>query len=79
MPETGRTYTLQKNRGIIMRTFFIISSLLFATMTFVGCENDGPAEEAGEAVDEAAQDVGNAIEDACEDVKEGAGASDQDC
>jgi predicted small secreted protein len=62
-----------------MRTFLIISSLLFTTMTVVGCENDGPVEEAGEAVDEAAQDIGNAVEDACEDAKEGAGASDQDC
>ena len=62
-----------------MRTLLIISSLLFTTMALAGCENDGPVEEAGEAVDEAAQDIGNAVEDACEDVKEGAGASDQDC
>lgn len=28
-----------------------------------GCENEGPAEEAGEAVDDAADDVGDAVDD----------------
>ena len=58
-----------------------IYAMLLATLTFsvVGCEQKGPAEKAGEKVDEAITDTGNAIEDACEDVKEGMGAKDEDC
>ena len=41
--------------------------------------NDGPAERAGERVDEVSTDVGNAVEDKCEEMKEGAGAEDADC
>lgn len=40
----------------------------------VGCENEGPAERAGENLDEAAEsvrdearDMGNRVEDACEE------------
>lgn len=64
--------------------------LLLAVVTafsITACDqNDGMAEKAGEAMDEAgenvekaATDAGNAIEDACEDAKEGAGAKDTDC
>lgn len=35
--------------------FFIVSSMVFLP----ACDNDGPAEEAGEAVDEAVEDVTN--------------------
>ncbi|MEQ9562044.1 MAG: hypothetical protein RLN69_05945 [Woeseiaceae bacterium] len=68
-----------------------IHTLLLATIVAVfglaGCDNDdGPAEKAGQAVDnagqeikDAASDVGNAVEDACEDVKEGVDAEDTDC
>lgn len=45
----------------------------------VGCEDKGPMEKAGEAVDEAATDAGNAIEDTCEEAKKKAGAEDTDC
>jgi len=58
--------------------------LLLTFMT--GCDNQGPAERAGEKVDEvfenareSGKDLGNAIEDACEDIKEEAGAEDKDC
>jgi hypothetical protein len=45
-----------------------------------GCDaDDGPAEETGQALDDAATDARNAVEDACEDVKEGADADDTDC
>ncbi len=63
--------------------------LLFTVGSFAiaGCDNDdGPAERAGERLDEAGEelreagrDAGNAIEDACEDVKEGVDAEDTDC
>ncbi|HVL01004.1 MAG TPA: hypothetical protein VM553_14380 [Dongiaceae bacterium] len=44
-----------------------------------GCEKEGPAERAGEKVDNATTDIGNKIEDACEDAKESAGADDTRC
>lgn len=62
--------------------------LLIATaLAIFGCDaDDGPAEKAGKALDDAgdtiedaAHDVGDAVEDACEDVKEGADADDTDC
>jgi hypothetical protein len=38
--------------------------MAFGTLTFTtGC-NEGPAEDAGEAIDDAAEDAGDAIEDA---------------
>lgn len=61
--------------------------LIIGSFAVAGCDrNEGPAEEAGEAMDEAgerlqdtAEDAGNAVEDACEDMKEGVDAEDTDC
>ncbi len=39
--------------------------LLTGSLALAGCEeDDGPAEEAGEAIDEAVQDTERAVEDA---------------
>lgn len=62
-----------------MKTSLTMAALLLTGILAAGCDNDGPMENAGEAIDEAATDIGNAAEDACEDVKEGAGAADTDC
>jgi hypothetical protein len=35
-----------------------------------GCEREGPAERAGEAIDEAIEDAGEAIEDAGEAIED---------
>lgn len=43
------------------------------------CDNDGPAEELGENIDNAAESVGDTLDDACEDVKEATGANNDDC
>ncbi|GAC16714.1 hypothetical protein [Aliiglaciecola lipolytica] len=64
-----------------MKTFKqTLQILLIAGSVFAiaACEQ-GPAEDAGEKVDEMVTDAGNAIEDACEDVKEGVKAEDKDC
>lgn len=57
-----------------------LASILVAMFLITGCEQDGPAEEFGENVDEAgenirdaAEDAGDEIEEACED------ATDEDC
>ncbi|NNE60458.1 MAG: hypothetical protein HKN35_06175 [Woeseia sp.] len=69
-----------------MRTTLKLSSLLLTGLLLVACEQDGPAERAGEAIDDAADEIGDAgddfgdaIEDACEEVKDGVDAEDQDC
>lgn len=36
----------------------------------VGCAEDGPAEEAGEKIDEAVENTGDAMEDAADDAEE---------
>lgn len=66
-----------------LRTMIV---LMFLSMLAAGCERDGPAERAGEKLDEAYEDVresgedlGNAVEDACEKLKDQAGAEDDDC
>lgn len=58
-----------------MRTSLKIISLFLTGLLLVACEQDGPAEQAGEAVDDAADelsdagnDVGDAIEDAGDDM-----------
>lgn len=52
----------------------LIAAMMIATFALVACEPDGPAERAGEALDEAgdsvrdaADDVRNDIEDVCEE------------
>lgn len=62
-----------------MRNSIFILALILTAMLAIGCDREGPAERAGEKIDEAAEDVGNAVEDACEDAKEAAGAEDEDC
>lgn len=58
-----------------------VKSILMIALTIglFGCGQDGPAENAGEKMDEAATDAGNAIEDSCEEAKRKAGAEDTRC
>lgn len=62
-----------------MKKQITMLTLILAAFLTVACEQQGPAERAGEQIDEAAEDVANAAEDACEDAKEAAGADDTDC
>lgn len=62
-----------------MRKSILFLAIVLMTFMIVACERQGPAERAGEKIDEAATDVANAAEDACEDAKEAAGADDTDC
>lgn len=47
----------------------MVTLLLFA---FTACEQEGPAERAGENIDEAVEDAGEALEDAGDAIEEGA-------
>ncbi|MCW8108260.1 hypothetical protein OPS25_07110 [Alteromonas ponticola] len=57
-----------------------LKTLLVAgfAMSLAACD-EGPAEDAGEELDEVVTDAGNAVEDACEDAKENMDADDEDC
>ena len=70
---------------ISMKKFGTTTLAIFFAMGLSAC-SEGPAEEAGENIDEivedagnAVEDAGNAVEDACEDVKEATDAKDKDC
>lgn len=45
----------------------LMTPLAFAT---IGCEDDGPAEEVGEQIDEAGDEVGDNLEEAGDEVEE---------
>lgn len=62
-----------------MNIYKLLIAAILTAFIAIACEQKGPAERAGEKLDEAAEDVGNAVEDACEDAKDAAGAEDTDC
>lgn len=54
--------------------------LIVSSFAVVGCEaDDGPAENAGEALDDAAGEASDAMEDACEEIQDGTDAESMDC
>ena len=61
-----------------MKKFGTAALAIFFAMGLSAC-SEGPAEEAGENIDEIVEDAGNAVEDACEDAKEATNAKDKDC
>lgn len=48
----------------IVNLLFVLILAVGAMAVVPGCREEGPAEQAGEAVDEAVEDVGDAVEDA---------------
>ena len=68
-----------KTKENLLKTITGIFLVAVISISVSACNNKGPAEEAGEKLDQMATDAGNALEDACEDVKEGANAEDTDC
>jgi predicted small secreted protein len=70
-----------------MKIHTLLLTMLVSAFALSGCDsNDGPAEKAGRAFDDAgeeihdaAKDAGDAIKDACEEIKEGVDAKDTDC
>lgn len=56
----------------------LLPLVLFSACFLAACDQ-GPAEQAGEQIDEAVTETGNQIEDACEEVKEGVDADNTNC
>ncbi len=50
----------------------LLLSFMFLVPILPGCEQEGPAEQAGEAVDEATENVGKKLEEAGESVQDAA-------
>ncbi len=53
-----------------MRILAAMAMIVAVTLGTAGCKEKGPAEKAGEAIDEAAEDAGDALKDAADDVKD---------
>lgn len=49
------------------RTSWAVAAALAGALAIAGCEEEGPAEEAGEEVDEATEEAGEEAEEATED------------
>ena len=48
-----------------------IAALIFANLGMTGCDaNEGPAEKAGEKIDNAVEDTGEAIEEAGDKIRD---------
>lgn len=61
----------QKDRWVLVRAGLIglaAGGLAGLGVTASGCEEQGPAERAGEQIDEAAEEAGEALEDAGEEL-----------
>lgn len=52
------------------KTFISLATALFLLGGLAACDDDGAAEQAGEAVDEAVEDAADAVEDAADEVEE---------
>lgn len=53
-------------RSLALAMFLVLSGGAFLT----ACDNQGPAEEAGENIDDAVEDTGDAMEDAGDDAED---------
>mgnify|MGYP003573166853 FL=1 len=55
-----------------MKMYRLIVAAMLAGLMFTGlsaCEKEGPAEKAGEAIDEAASDISDSTKEAMEDIE----------
>ena len=46
------------------RAFAVAASVVLASAPLIACEEEGPAEELGEAIDNSVEEAGDAVEDA---------------
>lgn len=54
----------------ILRTLTLAALMAPLAFASVGCEDDGPAEEAGEQIDEAADELGEGVEEAGDSIED---------
>ncbi len=51
-----------------MKRTGLLLTMLGACFLATGCSDEGPAEEAGEKIDQAMEDTGEAVDDAADDL-----------
>ncbi|MBO6947506.1 MAG: hypothetical protein JJ855_05960 [Rhodospirillales bacterium] len=56
---------MQKTSQKLMAPLFA-ASIVMSSLALAGCEEDGPAEEVGEKIDESVNDAKRAVEDAAD-------------
>jgi len=56
----------------LIRRMSAVLAALFLSMALVACEEQGPAEQTGEAVDQTMEKAGDMVEEGAEKVEEGA-------
>jgi hypothetical protein len=59
----------------IMNALFVLLLAIGGTTALTGCEDKGPAEKAGEKIDEAVEETGDAVEDAADEIEDEADGS----
>lgn len=52
------------------RILAAMAMMAAVTLGTTGCKEEGPAEKAGEAIDEATDDAGDALKDVADDAKD---------
>lgn len=55
---------------IKLTTLFGIIGLSFGSLLFLSCDDDGPAEEAGEELDDNMEEAGDDLEDAGDELED---------
>lgn len=54
----------------LQRSFTAAALMLAAALGMAACEEEGPAEQVGEQIDESAEETGEALEDAGDEVQD---------
>lgn len=54
----------------ILKSALVMSALLLSCAAFVGCEEKGPLEKAGEKTDKAIDKTGDKVEEAADEVED---------
>ncbi|MEQ8515535.1 MAG: hypothetical protein RIC38_08020 [Chromatocurvus sp.] len=60
----------QLNDGVSGIRSMLLVLALGAGLTLVGCEQQGPAEQAGENIDDAAEAAGDKLQDAADEMED---------
>lgn len=63
----GKDAHMPKTNHTLLMLFL---TLLLGGGVLVGCEDQGPAEEAGEEIDDTAEEAGDAMDEAADEVEE---------
>ncbi|MDA3934660.1 MAG: hypothetical protein PF630_10110 [Gammaproteobacteria bacterium] len=58
-------------KSLLLSPLLALVLITGSALVLTGCEDQGPVEEAGEAIDEAAEDTADAIDDAAEELEDG--------